>query len=440
MSAISNWLANPVDNFSTTLSSGISSSDVTIPVNSVTGLPTEGIGVIFAKDSDGNVDVSTIEFVHWTGISSLNITLSDTGDRGLTGSASGAQAHGVGSYFEVWVSQQYYASARAGFVTEHNADGTHKALTDLALTTPKITTSINDANGNEVIKTPATADAVNEVTVTNAATGNAPSIAATGGDTNIDLKLIPKGSGALSVPAGAYEANVTDDDDIPNKKYVDDNAGSTDGWTASSDTWTYASASTFTIAGVDRTAIYTKGTRLKFTQTSVKYAVVVSSSFSTNTTVTIAVNTDYTIANAAITSPHYSYQINPQGYPDWFTFTPTLNDVTIGNGTNTGKYSIIGKQIRVRYKFTMGSTSSITGNPNYTLTNPVAPANTQPYEVGQTIGQDVGTAIYYGRTDSLSSNAMYLRSNAASPASWSSSVPFTWANTDFWAVSFDYQF
>ncbi len=95
--------------------------------------------------------------------------------------------------------------------------------------------------------------------------------------------------------------------------------GDVSGWTASTDTWVYASASTFTIAGVDRTAIYTKGTRLKFTQTTAKYAVVVSSAFSTNTTVTIAVNNNYTIANAAISANYYSYQASPQGYPVFLT-------------------------------------------------------------------------------------------------------------------------
>jgi len=98
-----------------------------------------------------------------------------------------------------------------------------------------------------------------------------------------------------------------------------------DGWIPVTDTWTYASASTFTISGVDRTAVYTKGTRLKFTQTTVKYAVVVSSSFSTNTTVTIAVNTDYTIANATITLPYYSHQDGPAGYPLFFNWTPTYS-------------------------------------------------------------------------------------------------------------------
>jgi hypothetical protein len=51
----------------------------------------------------------------------------------------------------------------------------------------------------ELIKFAETASAVNEITVTNSATGNAPEIAATGDDTNIDLKLTPKGTGKLNL-------------------------------------------------------------------------------------------------------------------------------------------------------------------------------------------------------------------------------------------------
>lgn len=58
---------------------------------------------------------------------------------------------------------------------------------------------INDASDNELIKFGATASAVNEITVTNAATGNAPTVAATGGDTDITLKLAGKGNGGVEV-------------------------------------------------------------------------------------------------------------------------------------------------------------------------------------------------------------------------------------------------
>ena len=58
---------------------------------------------------------------------------------------------------------------------------------------------IGDENGNEQIIFQTTASAVNQLDITNAATGNAPEISATGGDTNIDLKLTPKGSGKLNL-------------------------------------------------------------------------------------------------------------------------------------------------------------------------------------------------------------------------------------------------
>ena len=64
---------------------------------------------------------------------------------------------------------------------------------------------IGDENGNEQIIFQTTASAVNQIDVTNAATGNAPSVTATGGDTNIDLSLAGKGLGRVSLGAGAIQ-------------------------------------------------------------------------------------------------------------------------------------------------------------------------------------------------------------------------------------------
>jgi hypothetical protein len=76
------------------------------------------------------------------------------------------------------------------------ADGTN--IVETGNTTP-IITQINDTNVNEQIKFTTTASAVNEFTITNAATANAPEISATGSDTNIDLKITPKGSGKINL-------------------------------------------------------------------------------------------------------------------------------------------------------------------------------------------------------------------------------------------------
>lgn len=63
-------------------------------------------------------------------------------------------------------------------------------------------TDIFDANGNELLKFVTTANAVNEITITNAATTNSPVIAASGGDTNVALSISSKGSGALNLDGG----------------------------------------------------------------------------------------------------------------------------------------------------------------------------------------------------------------------------------------------
>jgi len=56
---------------------------------------------------------------------------------------------------------------------------------------------IGDENGNEQLIFQTTASAVNQLDITNAATGNNPSISATGDDSNISINLVPKGTGAI---------------------------------------------------------------------------------------------------------------------------------------------------------------------------------------------------------------------------------------------------
>ena len=81
-----------------------------------------------------------------------------------------------------------------------------QTLTNKTLTEPKIVNGgfIADANGNEQIKFTTTASAVNELTVINSATGSAPDIQSTGGDTNIDLKITPKGTGKIILDGLAF--------------------------------------------------------------------------------------------------------------------------------------------------------------------------------------------------------------------------------------------
>ena len=67
---------------------------------------------------------------------------------------------------------------------------------------------IGDENGLEQIIFQTTASAVNELEVTNAATGNPPILGASG-ETNVDLHNKPKGSGEVVIGTGAASASLT---------------------------------------------------------------------------------------------------------------------------------------------------------------------------------------------------------------------------------------
>ena len=60
-------------------------------------------------------------------------------------------------------------------------------------------TTILDANGNEQIVLSPVASAVNYLTLTNSATSNPLLINATGTDTNVDIRIVPKGSGKVQI-------------------------------------------------------------------------------------------------------------------------------------------------------------------------------------------------------------------------------------------------
>src|ERR1700757_1034155 len=128
--------------------------------------------------------------IDWTGIVSGNSIGTLTYVTGATDAGSA-----IGDVVECNPTAYWAHQLVTGIAVGHKPTGTHKS--DLSLTTPKITTGIKDANGNTEIGFTATGSAVNQFTIANAATGSAPTLSATGGDTNIDIRLVPKGTGNI---------------------------------------------------------------------------------------------------------------------------------------------------------------------------------------------------------------------------------------------------
>jgi hypothetical protein len=108
--------------------------------------------------------------------------------------------------------------------------GSILTLTNKTLTDPKIN-SIVDANDRQIVNFTSAGTAVNELTITSAATGSNPSINATGDDTNISINLVSKGTGATLLDKLAFTdrkfINASDSDTTQHSYIVTSFAGST---------------------------------------------------------------------------------------------------------------------------------------------------------------------------------------------------------------------
>lgn len=169
------------------------------------------------------------------------------------------------------------------------------------------------------------------------------------------------------------------------------------GWVSANETWTYESASTFSVAA-DVTTKYQKGDKIKWTQTTVKYGVIVSvGAYSGGKTImTIAVNNDYTIANAAISVNSYSREESPLGFPEYFNYTPVWTSsgtaVSLGNGSIVGRYSIKGQKVKVMVDLAFGSSTTY-GTGNYWISLPV---NANASEISY---NPIGTLVIFDSSD-----------------------------------------
>ena len=76
-------------------------------------------------------------------------------------------------------------------------------------------TIIYDSNGNEVLQILKVESAVNQLTLRNAATNTPPEIQASGDDTNVDLKLLGKGTGTVYGNRETWAYPLTDETTPP---------------------------------------------------------------------------------------------------------------------------------------------------------------------------------------------------------------------------------
>ena len=138
------------------------------------------------SDAGGTLDSSALTFTRWAGPSSA------TG-RSILAAADAAAVKTTLSLNNV------------DNTSDATKDAATATLTNKTLTAPKIVNNgfIADGNGNESVVFGTTASAVNEIKVTNAATGANPQISGQGGDTDVGLDFLVKGAGKYNFKASA---------------------------------------------------------------------------------------------------------------------------------------------------------------------------------------------------------------------------------------------
>jgi hypothetical protein len=116
----------------------------------------------------------------------------------------------------------------------------------------------------------------------------------------------------------------------------------------------------------------------------------------------------------------------------WTSFTPTLTNVTVGNGVHDSAYLKIGRLIIIRYSFTLGSTSSVAGAPVFSL--PVGVSLSGMPLASQCLFVDAGGLRYPGVVeDNLSlvvCQAVSTSGSYAVQVAPTATIPFTWATGD----------
>lgn len=126
----------------------------------------------------------------------------------------------------------------------------------------------------------------------------------------------------------------------------------------------------------------------------------------------------------------------------WVAYTPTLTNITLGSGgTSAFYYQVVGKQVNVRGRITLGSTGALTGVATFTL--PVNAVLSDQFWQSGCILNDSGTTFYQGVVRVGTSTATVLATNAAgtytTAVNTSATIPFTWGSSDVINVGFSYE-
>ena len=125
----------------------------------------------------------------------------------------------------------------------------------------------------------------------------------------------------------------------------------------------------------------------------------------------------------------------------WIAYTPTLSNITLGSGgTSAFYYQVVGKQVNVRGRITLGTTGALTGVATFSLPINAITAD-QFWDAGAMLID--GANFYPGMVRVGTSTATVLAIAASgtytTAGNTAFNIPFTWAMGDVINVGFSYE-
>lgn len=242
------------------------------------------------------------------------------------------------------------------------------------------------------------------------------------------------------LPSGNEElVDINDVQTLSNKTLLSPNySGSNTGWVMSDKTWTYSSATSFSVSGDARLYI-SKGDKIKLTQGgATKYYYVTGLTYSSpNTTITIlgdyntSTSSYINLINSTITDCYYSHEANPIGFPYAFNFSPTFVGMQVGSYVY--KYNIQGNVVNIRFSFVWGAGTPSGGN--FSISLPISNPDGQ-LGMGSVYYEDNETQGYVGVVCARSTTGFGFRT--VNGADVNATTPFTWATGDHIHTNFSY--
>jgi len=208
-----------------------------------------------------------------------------------------------------------------------------------------------------------------------------------------------------------------------------------DGWSSANESHVYASATTVTVPS-GALSKYSPGDKYRIYQNNtVKYFYIIGV---TNTLLTITGGSDYTLTNSTISNPFYSKRATPLGFPQYFNYSPTWYNLTVGSGTVIAKFNLTGGMVHYWGSFVYGAGSAVGTSASVSLPillNASAWYPSENFEYGHAHFQDTGSAAFTGTcrfdaNDRLVFAALASGGTYASHGTTASTIPFTWGTSD----------